>query len=178
MSDMQGAPQAVWAFTEHEHRELIRGIDRIHEVACQIDSWVTPDLAVRVRDILRWLDFDLAPHVSWEESWLYPEIDARTGTPWATRSARFDHHQIRDMAARVRADRDVLLESGARDRLPELRCHLFGLEALLRAHIEREERYLVPLLADDTWVATAAGPAEPAGSTELPVTVGGAARTG
>jgi hypothetical protein len=29
-----------------------------------------------------------------------------------------------------------------------MRCHLFGLEAILRAHIEREERFLMPLLAD------------------------------
>ena len=29
-----------------------------------------------------------------------------------------------------------------------IRCHLFGLEALLRAHVEREERFLLPLLEE------------------------------
>jgi iron-sulfur cluster repair protein YtfE (RIC family) len=167
MTDMQGARHAAWAFAEHEHRDLINGIDRIHDAACEIDGWVTPDLTIRVRDVLIWLHRDFEPHIAWEESWLYPEIDARTGTPWATRSARFDHRQIREMAARVRADQDVLLASAARERLPELRCHLFGLEALLRAHLEREERYLIPVLADDLWVAAPAG-------TRAELTVGGA----
>jgi iron-sulfur cluster repair protein YtfE (RIC family) len=177
MADTQGAPEAVWAFAEHEHRDLMRGIDRIHDVACQIDSWVTPDLAVHVRDILRWLDNDLGPHISWEESWLYPVIDARTGTPWATRSARFDHRQIRDMAALVRADQDVLLAHAAKERLPDLRCHLFGLEALLRAHLEREERYLIPMLADDIR-AGSTGSADPDGSIVVPTGSGSPAASG
>jgi iron-sulfur cluster repair protein YtfE (RIC family) len=161
MADMHDAPGATWAFAEHEHRGLIKGIDRIHDAACEIDSWVTPDLTIRVRDILRWLQRDLQPHVAWEETWLYPEIDAQTGTPWATRSARFDHYQIREMAARVQADQEVLLASAARERLSELRCHLFGLEALLRAHLEREERYLIPALAEEVWVAGSVGTVAP-----------------
>jgi iron-sulfur cluster repair protein YtfE (RIC family) len=162
---MAGAPQAVWVFAEHEHRELIRGLNRIHDVACEVGGWVTPDLSVHVLDILGWLDRELEPHISWEETWLYPEIDGRTGTPWATRSARFDHGQIRDVAARLRADQHLLREDGARERLPELRCHLFGLEALLRAHIDREERFLIPLLAED---AIAAGPAASAAPSAEP----------
>ena len=150
---MQDAPQASRAFTEHQHRELKRGIDHIHDLACQIEGWVTPDLAICVRDLLRWLDRELEPHVAWEESWLYPEIDAQTGSPWATRAARFDHHQIREAAARVRVDEDILLGGGTHELLSDLRCHLLGLEALLRAHIEREERYLIPLLDEGTWVS-------------------------
>ena len=149
MVDKAAAPQAVWAFAEHEHRELVRGINRIHDAACQIGGWVSPDLSVRILDVLGWLDRELEPHILWEESWLYPEIDSRTGTPWATRAARFDHHQIREMAARLRADQQLLHQDGPPGRLVELRCDLFGLEALLRAHIEREERYLIPLLAED-----------------------------
>ena len=148
MAGMTGAPQALWAFTEHEHRELARGVDRIHDVACGIGTWVDPDLAGRLVEILGWLDHDLEPHVSWEESWLYPQLEARTGSPWVTRFARFDHHQIREMAARVEADQRLLREKAESGRLSELKCHLFGLEALLRAHLEREERYLIPLLEE------------------------------
>lgn len=151
MVDTTGAPTAVWAFAEHEHRELVHGIDRIHDVACAIASWATPELKVHVQEVIGWVDAALTPHVAWEESWLYPEIDARTGTPWATRSARFDHAQIRVMAAKLRGDAAALHDGGARERLADLRCHLFGLEALLRAHVEREERYLMPLLEEGTW---------------------------
>ena len=172
MADMQGAPHAVWAFTEHEHREIVRGIDHIHDVACEIGAWITPELSGRLTDILRWLDHDLEPHISWEESWRYPEIDTRTGTPWATRSARFDHRQIRDMAERFRTDQ-TLIHHDAHERVPELRCHLFGLEALLRAHIDREERYLIPMLADDDSIGVRTAPAE------APAAAGGStARTG
>jgi hemerythrin HHE cation binding domain-containing protein len=148
MADMAGAPGAVWAFSEHEHRELVRGVSRIHDIACEIGGWLTPDQSVHVLGILDWLDRELEPHIAWEESWLYPEIDRRTGTPWATRAARFDHGQIRVLAGKLRDDKHLLRQDHAGGRLAELRCHLFGLEALVRAHIDREERFLMPLLVD------------------------------
>jgi hypothetical protein len=119
-----------------------------------VGSWAAPELNRHVQEILGWLERELQPHIAWEESWLYPEIDARIGTPWATRSARFDHAQIRSMAARLHADQASIAGPSAHEHLVDLRCHLFGLEALLRAHVEREERYLIPLLDDETWVAT------------------------
>jgi hypothetical protein len=140
--------QAVWAFAEHEHRDLSRGINRIHEVACEIGTRPTLQLAVDVLDVLHWLDATLGPHVAWEDQWLYPRIDALTGTAWATKSARYDHGQIREMATRLRADHMALAGGAAADNYAETRCHLFSLEALLRSHIEREERFLIPILND------------------------------
>jgi hypothetical protein len=148
MTDLKATPH-VWAFTEHEHRELRRGIDRIHEVGCGLHGWLTAEASAEVLSILDWFDQVLDPHLAWEDAWLYPEIDARAGTPWATRSARFDHQQVRETAAHLREDRLALEGPDANARLPELRCRLFSLEALLRAHIEREERFLIPLLAED-----------------------------
>jgi hemerythrin-like domain-containing protein len=141
--------QAVWAFAEHEHRDLVRGINHVHAVACEIGRRPTQESSVQVLDVLRWIDGTLEPHIAWEEGWLYPEIDARIGTPWATRAARFDHVQIREMTARLRADQHASGRGEPGDRRVETRCHLFGLEALLRAHIEREDRFLIPLLDDD-----------------------------
>lgn len=149
MATEAGGTQGVWAYTEHEHRDLARGINQIHDVACAIGRRPMPESSVQVLDVLRWLDATLEPHIAWEESWLYPEIDARTGTPWATRAARFDHQQIREMAVRLRVDQHSLSRPDAGDQRAELRCHLFGLEALVRAHIEREERFLIPLLDGD-----------------------------
>jgi iron-sulfur cluster repair protein YtfE (RIC family) len=132
-------------FAQHEHHEFDRGLNRIHDLACGVSSEATPELSIHVLDLLHWLDETLEPHLAWEDRWLYPEIDARVGTRWATCAARFDHGEVRAMIERIRLDRADL-----RDRIglghDELRCHLFGLEALLRAHIEREERFLLPLL--------------------------------
>jgi iron-sulfur cluster repair protein YtfE (RIC family) len=149
MTTKAGGTTAVWAFAEHEHRDLVRGINRIHDVACEIGRRATPEWSADMLEVLDWLDRSLEPHIAWEESWLYPEIDARTGTPWATRSARFDHRQVRAMAARLRLDHEAFSIHDALDQEAETRCHLFSLEALLRAHIEREERFLIPLLDED-----------------------------
>jgi iron-sulfur cluster repair protein YtfE (RIC family) len=162
MATDAGGTQAVWAFAEHEHRDLVRGINRIHEVGCEIGRRATPEVSADVLEVLRWLDRTLDPHIAWEEGWLYPEIDARTGTPWATRASRFDHQQVREVVARLRADQHALSRPGRTDEHAELRCRLFSLEALLRAHIEREERFLIPLLDDEAASATAASPAAPA----------------
>lgn len=153
--------EAIWAFEEHEHRDLVRGINHIHEVACEIGS--RTELSTHVLGVLDWIAGVLDPHIAWEEGWLYPEIDARIGTAWATRAARFDHQQIRHATVMLRADQSLLGNRAAADQQAEIRCRLFGLEALLRAHIEREERFLVPLLNESALdagrVADASDPA-------------------
>lgn len=141
--------QAVWAFTEHEHRDLARGINWIHDVACDVRRRPTPELSVHVLGVLGWLDGTLEPHIAWEEAWLYPEIETRTATPMAILAARFDHRRIRELAERLRADHRLLSEKGAGDVKAEVGCDLFEIEALLRAHLDREERFLMPLLAEE-----------------------------
>lgn len=145
--------QGVWAFAEHEHRDLERGINRIHDVACEVGRRPTPELSVEVITVLSWIHDKLEPHIAWEDAWLYPEIEARLGTPWATRAARFDHQQIREMAEHLGRDQERLASHAPGDQQGEARCHLFSLEALLRAHLEREERFLIPLLDPESGVA-------------------------
>jgi hypothetical protein len=52
------------------------------------------------------------------------------------------------MAASLRTDQHVLHAGVTAEALADARCHLFSLEALVRAHLEREERFLMPLLAE------------------------------
>lgn len=158
------ADQAVWAFTEHEHRDLARGINRIHDVACEVGRRPTPELSVHVLGVLDWLEGTLEPHIAWEEAWLYPEIETRTATPLATLAARFDHRRIREMAERLRADQRVLSGNGANGVKSESGSHLFELEALLRAHLDREERFLLPLLGEERVSTSKHEPLTPVGS--------------
>jgi iron-sulfur cluster repair protein YtfE (RIC family) len=134
------------SFVDHEHRDLRPGIERIHEVARAVGTIAAPDLSIVLLDVLDWIDQVVEPHAAWEDGWLYPELDQRAGTPWATKSARFEHHQIREAASRLEVDRDLLRHEPNHDQACELVCHLTTLEALLRSHIEREERFLFPLL--------------------------------
>jgi len=163
MKTAHGSP-AVWAFAEHEHRDLVRGINRVHGVACEIGHRSFSDLIADVAEVLGWLDHTLEPHIAWEEAWLYPNIDGRLGTAWATRAARFDHQQIREMAAHLRVDQSRLRDRAQDDPRAETRCHLFSLEALLRAHMEREERFLIPLLDEDPPSIATTGPVPPLGT--------------
>ena len=136
-------------FVEHEHRELVPGLSKIHEVACSVGSIPAIDLSRALREVMAWVDGVLRPHTAWEEQWLYPELDRRAGTPWATRLFQFEHGQIRDMTSRLDDDHTRLFEFGHIGAdVASIRCHLFGLEALLRAHVEREERFLLPLLEE------------------------------
>src|SRR4026208_2526942 len=95
--------QAIRTFAEHEHEELVTGIDRIHELSEQLVTLPVDQRATGARKVLHWFDEDFRPHMAWEDSWLFPELDARAHTPWATRVVRFDHQQIATQAARLHA---------------------------------------------------------------------------
>jgi iron-sulfur cluster repair protein YtfE (RIC family) len=131
-------------FASHEHVEMRRGIDRIVEVARRHVS--NEELSAGVLEVLHWVDHVLEPHAQWEDRWLYPEIDERAGTPWATKLMSFEHKQIRDAAEALAGARFALREHGSTDAAIDVRGRLFALDALLRAHMAREERFLIPLL--------------------------------
>jgi len=138
--------EAVHSFVEHEHDELAAGIDRMHDVACDLPSLPASEMLLRVGDVLRWVDETLRPHMAWEESWLFPQIDDLAETPWATRLVRFDHRQIGRQAERVGMHRLDVRHGPAAHAAGELRCDLLALEALVRANLEREEQFLLPIL--------------------------------
>lgn len=131
-------------FVEHEHRELARGIDRIHEVGMLIGT--NEDLSIAALEVLHWVEAVLEPHAAWEDRWLYPEIDQRAGTPWATKLMSFEHVQIRDAVHALATARARFHDAPTKVGVIDVRARLFALEAILRAHMAREERFLIPLL--------------------------------
>lgn len=131
-------------FASHEHVEMRRGIERIVEVARRHVS--NDELSSGVLEVLHWVDHVLEPHAQWEDRWLYPEIDERAGTPWATKLMSYEHQQIREAAHAVAAARLILHEQGSTAAVIEVRGRLFALDEILRAHMAREERFLLPLL--------------------------------
>jgi iron-sulfur cluster repair protein YtfE (RIC family) len=144
---------AEQAFAMHEHRELLPWLDRIHDVGCEVGHVPVKDLAVSLHRIIVWLEGDLEGHAAWEESWLYPEIDERAGTSWATRTMRFEHHQICAAVRRLAVEQTNLKHELTSAEASHLASHVFGLEAILRAHLECEERVLMPLLDDPATVS-------------------------
>jgi iron-sulfur cluster repair protein YtfE (RIC family) len=145
-TDLRRGAEIERRFIEQEHRELASGIARIEDVGGLSGSLAAPDLSAALRSLLDWLGKSLLPHCDWEDSWLYPELDRIAGTPWATRSMRFDHRQIRELIDRLEIDWELLRHEPSHRHLVELRARLYALHALVRSHVEREERFLVPLL--------------------------------
>jgi len=144
-------------FASYEHRELGRGIDRIHEVGALRGT--NEELSVAALEVLHWIDTVLEPHAEWEDRWLYPEIARRAGTPWATKLMSFEHQQIRDAAHALASARAQLHDAPTNARVIDVRARLFAIEAILRAHLAREERFLIPLL--DAESASEVGAAPP-----------------
>lgn len=142
----------VRGFVEHEHEELVAGIERIHELGESLATLPVDQRTAGIQRVLHWIDQDVKPHMAWEEGWLFPQIDERAHTPWATRTARFDHRQIADQAERLHAH-SAYGGPHPSQVTTTLLADLSGLEALLRANIEREEQLLLPLLeqAGDRW---------------------------
>jgi iron-sulfur cluster repair protein YtfE (RIC family) len=149
---MANGRQVIRAFVEHEHQDLEVGIERIHESAEDLPRLSVDQKSASVSRVLRWVDEVLKPHMAWEESWLFPQIDDRERTPWVTRLVRFDHRQIAQQAERLHTH-TLGGHRGTPDEARTLVVDLSGLEALLRANLEREEQFLLPLLETeaDRW---------------------------
>lgn len=145
--------QMIWAFVEHEHGELVAGIDHIHDLAEGLAGLPADRMSVAVGKVLRWVDETLKPHMAWEESWLFPQVDDRAHTPWVTRLVRFDHQQITHQANRLSNDQLDLGHGPSRETVMQVSGDLVGLETLLRANLEREDHFLMPLLENeaDRW---------------------------
>lgn len=133
-------------FAAHEHRDIAHGLTRIADTIEQADGLTSDQLWGRLHATLGWLERELRPHLAWEDRWLYPEIDALAGTPWATRSARFEHRQIETLIASLEADSERWLAHATPRRDHEVVAHLSAVRAVIAAHLEREERLLLPVL--------------------------------
>ena len=144
MTDTRTTTIPELQFASHEHAEMRRGIERIVEVArLQVSN---DELSGAVLEIQHWVDHVLQPHAHWEDRWLYPEIDEWAGTHWATKLMSYEHKQIREAADAVAAARSAMRQRGSTASVTEVRGRLFALDAILRAHMAREERFLLPLL--------------------------------
>lgn len=146
MSTTMDGSTVVTSFIHHEHEELVAGIGGLRDLASELGRLPHDSQRARVDRLLRWADTVLRPHMAWEEAWLFPQLDQRAGLGWATQLVRFDHRQIDRQVSRLASHRRRLELGASKDTVGEISADLFGLEALLRANVEREEAFLLPML--------------------------------
>lgn len=135
-------------FAAQEHRDLVIGLAHIGETIERSVELSSDQLWARLHHALGWLERELRPHLAWEDTWLYPQVDALAGTPWATKGARFEHRQIEALIASLEADSARWLGHSTKRTDVDVIVHLSAIRALIAAHVEREERLLLPLLEE------------------------------
>jgi iron-sulfur cluster repair protein YtfE (RIC family) len=134
----------------HEHRDLEHVVSRIEATAELAGNLAARDLAGALRSLLDSIQKTLLPHADWEDTWYYPQVDRLAGTPWATKLLRYEHQQIRATVERLEADWLALRREPTHRQLVDLRARLYGLHAVLTSHFEQEERFLIPLIDNES----------------------------
>ena len=130
------------------HEEFRAWTDRLRAAARALPSLTTPERLSVVADIVAFLQETVEPHTRIDEEVLYPTAEARSGSPLASASMAYDHLAIRSWIAKLaEADEDDV------GTLQEL---LYGLDALIRVHLWKEDELFVKPLASSTWPASGA----------------------
>ena len=99
-------------------------------------------------DLIAFLQEKVEPHTNVDEQVLFPRAAARMGSPLATAAMAYDHLAIRAWIAKLAEadDEDVGL-------LQEL---LYGLDALIRVHLWKEDELMVHPLSSSSWPSSGA----------------------
>lgn len=147
MVELADVAGAEFAFARHEHAELRAGLDQMHTAARTLTGLQIGDASGRLRPVCEWLSEELLPHVAWEGAVIFPEVDELSASTWPTRLMRFDHIQINRAAVLVERDIEgICIGETTGEERRDAYDHLITLEALIRAHLEREETFLMPVL--------------------------------
>lgn len=133
-------------FVEHEHHRLRAGLANLRETIDEAHRLTRASASDGVVRTLAWLRRDVIPHAAWEEAWLYPHVDQIAGSPWATRALRFQHEQIREVAAELENSFQAVHDHWTSELAFGLVVALTRLETLVSAHLAQEERFVLPLL--------------------------------
>lgn len=137
MEPTTGASPATQPLRD-EHRALLPEIGSLRAAA---DAVGTPAGDEAFERACRLLERHLLPHLEAEEAALYPTIDRLSG-PHATATMWHDHDEIRRRVAELRGLHPAVGISAKND----LRAALYGLDAIVRLHVAKEEALHYPLL--------------------------------
>jgi hemerythrin HHE cation binding domain-containing protein len=100
--------------------------------------------------IVSWLRECVEPHTRLDEWLLYPAVAEQLGDPLIGASMNYDHLAIRDWI-------DRLAVADPRDTA-EIQQLLYGLDALIRVHIWKEDTIFIETLESPSWPRAAPRP--------------------
>jgi iron-sulfur cluster repair protein YtfE (RIC family) len=126
-----------------EHAIMREHHDHMRSVADDAQRAVPLTLRHLLDAVLSFLHTDLVSHIQTEEEVIYPAFDCVADADWSSRAMRLDHEAITDMLGQL----DQVIADIRRARwLDEVQRLLFVLEAVIRLHLDKEDRMSAPLL--------------------------------
>jgi hemerythrin-like domain-containing protein len=135
------------SFTER-HDEFRAWTDRLRAAARALPHLDVGDRLALVADLVAFLHDRVEPHTRIDEAVLFPTAEARSGSPLAAASMAYDHLAIRSWIAKL-AEADI-------EDVETVQELLYGLDALIRVHLWKEDELFVKPLASSTWPASGA----------------------
>lgn len=130
-----------------EHASLRREAAHLPRVAAALADWTAPDTPDQLRQVRSFLSAHLLPHAASEEAVLYPLLDTVMGADRATATMVADHAEIHERSDALAALVTTVGQGPPSAAEAEaLREHLYGLWAVVRLHLDKEEEILFTLL--------------------------------
>jgi|SRR5581483_8674041 len=130
------------------HQQFNAWTDELRVAARRLPDLSAGERLTLISDLVAFLHEDVEPHTRIDEQVLYPRAADRLGSPLVTAAMAYDHLAIRTWIAKL-AEADV-------DDVDLLQELLYGLDALIRTHIWKEDELLVRPLESSTWPASGA----------------------
>lgn len=130
-----------------EHRRLATQINGVQTAADALGTASLASLREEVGHAYRFLVYDLLPHAQAEEQVLYPTVGRLLGTLEATETMTRDHLEVLQLTEALEALwLHLFYEPLSRSDEQALQRVLYGLSAILRLHLAKEEEIYLPLL--------------------------------
>ena len=133
---------------EELHETFLVWTDQLRTAARRLPDLTTAERREVVGELVDFLHAKVEPHMHVDEQVLYPTAAERMGSPLATAGIAYDHLAIRGWIAK-------LAEADAED-VATLQEILYGLDALIRVHLWKEDELLVRPQGSGTWPASGA----------------------
>lgn len=131
-----------------KHEEFRAWTDKLRAAARALPQLDQGERLSLLADLIAFLQERIEPHTRIDEIVLYPSAESRSGSPLASASMAYDHLAIRSWIAKLAEADDEDVET-----LQEL---LYGLDALIRVHLWKEDELFVKPLSSSTWPASGA----------------------
>ena len=131
-----------------KHEEFRAWTDELRAAARLLPGLDSASRLAVVADLVAFLQERVEPHTHVDEQVLYPQAATRGGSPLAAAAMAYDHLAIRSWIAK-------LAEADDED-VPTLQELLYGLDALIRVHLWKEDELFVKPLSSSSWPASGA----------------------